>query len=165
MINFQSEFMDKYTPPRFDLTHKNLGPLTVLNELDDTKELMLQCLATLGVCCLDNYEQQANYNHLHRSIIDEIGGKSSEIETVVVLPPYEDLLTGLFVAIITIFEVAKNNGSGITNEDISKMLLKILRNIKEVEYDVETFIGINLILLGAYTLESISFYDKQMQYN
>ena len=165
MRNFEIEFMGKYTPSRTDLTDKNLAPLGVFKQLNDVEEIALRSLAALGLCCLDNYEQLAGYNYLPGSIINEIRGKASEITTVIVFPPYDGFLASLFVVITAIFEDAKNNGLAITNEDISRMLFKILKSLKKLEYDVETFVAINLILLGVCTLASISIYNHQMQCN
>jgi hypothetical protein len=165
MGSFEIEFMEKYTPSQTDLTDKNLAPLGVLKQLHDVEEIALRSLAALGLCCFYNYEQLAGYNYLPEAIIDEIRGKSSEITTVIVFHPYDGLLASLFVVITAIFKNAKNNGSAITNEDISKMLFKILKSLKQLEYDVETFVAINLIVLGGGTLESISIYSQQMQCN
>jgi len=159
MLSFGVEFIKKYKPSQTDLMHKNLGPLTLFKQLNATEEEVLKSLAALGLCCLDNYEQSK------LSIMNALEGEASETMTVIVFPPYDDVINRSFIAITATFKNAKKNGLDITDEDIFKMLLKILKNIKELENDVETFVAINLILLGAVTIESISIYNKQMQCN
>jgi hypothetical protein len=159
MLSFGVEFIKKYDPSEADLTHKNLGPLPLFKQLNATEEEVLKSLAALGLCCLDNYKQ------FQVSILDALEGEASELMTVITLPPYEEAIIRSIISITAIFKNAKNNGVGISNEDIFKMLLKILKNLKELENDVETFVAINLILLGALIIESVSIYNQQMQCN
>jgi hypothetical protein len=159
MLSFGFEFIKKYKPSETDLMHKNLGPLTLFKQLNATEEEVLKSLAALGLCCLDNYKQ------FQVPILDALEGEASELMTVITFPPYQEAIIRSFIAITAIFKNAKNNGVGISNEDIFKMLLKILKNLKELENDVETFVAINLILLGALIIESVSIYNQQMQCN
>jgi hypothetical protein len=159
MLSFGVEFIKKYDPSEADLMHKNLGPLPLFKQLNATEEEVLKSLAALGLCCLDNYKQ------FQVPILDALEGEASEIMTIITLPPYEEAITRSLISISAIFKNAKNNGVGISNEDIFKMLLKILKNLKELENDVETFVAINLIVLGALIIESVSIYNQQMQCN
>jgi hypothetical protein len=146
MFIFAEKFFSQYSPDSVDLVNKKLGPLPSFQQLKQADEETLKKLAILGFNCLYSRRKL----RVDSTTFETITGEAPEAEKVPVLF-FPELNTEIYLILKmtnVVLDNLKKTGSDLTLEDIQTMLLKIFKDIKGLESDVETLLVISMILLG-----------------
>jgi len=146
MFIFAEKFFSQYSPSSVDLVNKKLGPLPSFQQLNQVDEETLKKLAILGFNCLYSRRKL----RVDSTTFETITGEAPEAEKVSVLF-FPELNTEIYLILKmtnVVFDSLKKNGSDLTLEDVQAMLLKIFKDIKGLESDIETLLVISMILLG-----------------
>jgi hypothetical protein len=150
MFIFAEKFFSQYSPYDVDLAGKKVGPLPSFQQLNQVDEEILRKLAILGFNCLYSRRKL----RVDPTAFETITGEAPEAEKISVLfyPEFNTEIYLMLKMTNVVLDSLKKNGSDLALEDIQTMLLKIFKDIKELESDVETLLVISMILLGICVL-------------